>query len=294
MRLLALTTPAELPTDALLARLRYRRAQIKSAGEPSWQTSLEDSINWVYLRLNKHLLQQLGPIFELFAIRTLILNLRYLLVKEQPPPSLLNDTLLAKPLCRAIMAATDPETFLSRLEALVGSNYPFFEGLVTTYLRQGPGGVEQQLQSGILQHGASQTRSPLIKNSLQYLIDMRNCLLIRKAWRWRVNQIPSLTVGGKIGTDTLVRIWARHDLDRLLALAAKMIGHPFRGPGEQDFEQGFIEGFSKKMALEGRDPLGLGVVLEYLWQLQVAEHNQFLHDTLAPGREGLLQEVMLT
>ena len=102
-----------------------------------------------------------------------------------------------------------------------------------------------------------------------------------------------MTVGGRIATDTLGRIWARQDLDRLKALATKMIGRPFRGPEEKDFEQGFIEGFSKKMAQEGRDPLGLGVVMEYLWQLQVAEHNQFLRDTLAPEREGLLQEVML-
>ncbi len=57
MKLLDSTKPAELPTDALLARLRSRRAEIDLL-DPVAAVSTEAAV-WVYQHLNKRLRRRL-------------------------------------------------------------------------------------------------------------------------------------------------------------------------------------------------------------------------------------------
>ena len=58
-------------------------------------------------------------------------------------------------------------------------------------------------------------------------------------------------------------------------------------------EQCLLRGLSRLLKRAGRDPLGLTVIIEYLWLVQLAIHNQLLRQTLALDREELLEEVLL-
>ena len=110
MQLLAMTQPAELPTDALLARLRSRRASIDlAAGKEELVAAHGEVVDWVYRRLNKTLRKRLGPFLDLLAMRSLVLALRYLLAEQPLPASAMQNTLLAAPLLE-LMMAPDAET----------------------------------------------------------------------------------------------------------------------------------------------------------------------------------------
>jgi hypothetical protein len=58
-------------------------------------------------------------------------------------------------------------------------------------------------------------------------------------------------------------------------------------------EQCLLNGLTRFLLRAGRDPLGLAVIIEYLWRAQLAVHNQVLWKSLALDREELLEEVLL-
>lgn len=122
---------------------------------------------------------------------------------------------------------------------------------------------------------------------------MRNCLVIKKYWRWQVNQAPQLTAGGSISVERLTRVWAIRDEDRLATLVTKLGGLPTRNLEAVNLEQGLINGLTRLLRVAGRDPLGVAVVIEYLWKTQLAAHNRLLRNILADGRQELLEEVLL-
>jgi hypothetical protein len=292
MQLLATTHPSELPTDALLARLRCRRAAIDLTSDRTTEAPPGEVIEWVYRRLNRRLRKRLGPFLDLLAMRNLVLALRYLLAEQDLPVSLRQNTLLAKPLQELIMAP-DAETTIVRLESALVKDYPFVDGLAITWRSHGPGGVEQQLASGILQHGLNRSDKGIVGRTLRYLVDMRNCLVIKKYWRWQVNQAPQLTAGGSISVERLTRVWAIRDEDRLATLVTKLGGLPTRNLEAINLEQSLINGLTRLLREAGRDPLGVAVVIEYLWKTQLAAHNRLLRNILADGRQELLEEVLL-
>ena len=292
MQLLATTQPSELPADALLARIRCRRAAIDLTADVGVEAIPGEVSEWVYQRLNKRLRKQLGPFLDLLAMRSLVLALRYLLAEEVPPASILQKALLAKPL-QDLMMASDAEVTVARLETALVEDYPFVRGLAACWRSQGPGGVEQQLTGGILQHALSRTGQDIVNTTLGYLVDMRNCLAIKKFWRWQVTQEPSLISGGTISVETLSRIWATRDEDRLAKQVNKLAGGATRSLEAIHLEQALIKGLTRLLRQAGRDPLGLGVVIEYLWKSQLAAHNQVLRKTLAEDRAELFEEALL-
>lgn len=296
MKLLDLTKPAELPTEALLARLRSRRAELDLVDPVV--TVPEEAAGWVYQRLNRRLRKRLEPFLELLAMRNLILQLRYALAGEMPPATILSNALLAKPLRRLVATTEESEPLVAQLEALLVNDYPFTAGLTATFRDQGPGGVERQLADGILRDGLERSRNPPLKRTLRYLIDMRNCLMLSKLWRWQVSQPPPFTAGGDIDPTRLQRIWADQDNDRLIRLTARLAGEPFKSGERNDggtlgMEQSLLHGLTRLLLRAGRDPLGLAVIIEYLWRVEIAIHNKLLHQTLSADRQELLEEVLL-
>lgn len=293
MKLLAPIQPAELPADALLVRLRSRRSTFELSDGEAAESPPGEVVSWVYHRLDKRLRKQLSPFLELMAMRSLTLGLRYVLNGEPVPHALMRHTLLAKPLQKLLAATLDSKATIARLEAVLVTDYPFAAGLAATYQNQGPGGVEQQLASGILQHGLNRSGSDVLNVTIRYLIDMRNLLTIRKFWRWQVAQMPPLTEGGAMETVLLKRIWLAHDDDRLVTLAARLAGGPGRFEKAVQMEQGLINGLSRTLRRASRDPLSIAVVIDYLWRSQVAAQNRLLQRILPAERQELLQEVLL-
>lgn len=292
MKLLYATKPAELPSDALLARLRGRRSEINLSADIAEAQVITPS-NWVYQRLNRRLRKRLSPFLDLLATRNLTLALRYVLVGEPPAVALINDSLLNQPLLKLLTSNREPDVIVSQLEAILIEDYPFVSGLNQTYRSQGPGGVEQQLTEGALQQGVKTAGDPLLERVLRYLVDLRNLLTINKLWNWQVGQAPTLAAGGSIPPASLQRVWAAKDQERLTRLVTKRAGMTQAETTAVKMEQLLFKGLMRMLRRAGRDPLGLAVIVEYLWLTQLAQHNLVLRQALSPDHETLLQEVLL-
>jgi hypothetical protein len=293
MILLATTQPAELPTDALLARLRYRRATILISGEQPLAETLEDIIDWVYQRLNKSLRRRLGPFLEILAMRHMVLALRYRLVEDMPPEALVRHALLAEPLKKLLFSSNDARWLIAKLEDALVQDYPFVSGLAKNFHQQGPGGVEQQLAGGILEHANDHADTPDCRSVLRYLIDMRNLLVIRKFWRWQVRQTPAFVSGGSFPPDVLGRTWSLHDETRHATMIRQLTGENAHDTQTISTEQVLLDGMTKHLGKLGRDPLGIGVIIEFFWRVQLAQHNHLLKRNLSVDRQDLLEEVLL-
>ncbi len=122
---------------------------------------------------------------------------------------------------------------------------------------------------------------------------MRNCLTVIKFWRWQVRQSPTLIPGGSIPVDSLQRLWSKHDDMRFAVLTMRVGASPVRTEDSISMEQGLINGLTRQLRRLGRDPLGLGVIIDYLWRVQLAAHNKLLRQLLSDNRSDLLGEVLL-
>ena len=231
---------------------------------------------WLYRQLNARLRRQLLPLFEAAELRTLILCLRYLAAEDRSAmEDLLRLSLLAPPLKRELRVATRVTPLVTALERRLGDTRPEFQGVAKTYLRQGPGGLEQALLGGHLQAALERCRLPVLKMVLAYLIDVRNLLGLYKHLRWQVPLTPPLLIGGEVGPAVAGKLWQAQDMPQLLAFLRKFAGQ--RGdPEAVGVEEFLLQGLAARLRRAGRDPLQPALVVDYLWRCYLATREQGL------------------
>ena len=293
MQLLTTTKAYELPTDTLLARLRYQRSLVDLNSDLETKKSFEQSVLWVYQHLNPYLHKNLDPFFELIAMRQLVLILRYRFAGEFPPEWFLRDVLVAKKLVEVSRHIAQTDLLVLKLESLLKEHYPFTEHLFKSYNNQGPGAVEQQLSRGILSHGHRKARNQLMLHIFQYFIDLRNVLTIIKFWRWQVTKNPDFIPGGKIPVFNLTRVWLKQDHQMLVRLVKQQVTIPISEPESRKVEQDFFQGITRFLYRSGKDPLGLGVIIDYLWRLKIATHNRALKRLMVESPDEMYDEAFL-
>lgn len=282
--LLAPPPPAELPAEALLARLRARRAALDLSGESAGGPVPEAAMAWLHPRLAPPLRSAVLPYLEIEAIHCLLLALRYRLGGEPVPPGLLHQPWLAGELAGLLDRPGEVDTVLAALEQWLAGDYSFAAGLLSGYLKQGPGQVEQQLATGILNHALTKARVPVVAMTVRFLVDVRNLLAVLRHWRWRVQAAPSLLAGGEVDAGSLARAWAAGDEDLFRRLAARLDGVALPDLEPRTAERVLLSGLTRRLHRAGRDPLGVGVIIDYLWRCRVAARNRALQ--LAAGGEG--------
>lgn len=293
MQLLMPIPASELPREALLARLRSRRARLGQLFASAPEADLQAALEWVYVRLDARALRQLRPYLEVLALRSLLLGLRYRLAGEPLPSALARLRLLNPALFELLDRPGEPATVVLALEQALCADYPFAAGLAGCYLNQGPGGVEQQLGSGILSAGLARSRTRVVRQVLTALIDLRNLLAVLKYWRWQVATPPPLLAGGALPTPQLRRLWAAQDQSAMLKLLRRLSVLPPADSEPRSVERLLLGSLSRRLQRSARDPLGLGVIVDYLWRCQIEAGNRNLRQLLGEGREELLAEALL-
>jgi hypothetical protein len=290
--LLAPPPPAELPAEALLARLRSRRAKLDRSGESPGAPELAVALAWLHPRLEGHLRVAIQPCLEIAAMHCLLLALRYRLGDEPVPAGLLHQPWLADDLVSLLDQPGEAATLLARLEAWLASDYPFAKGLLEGYLRQGPGQVEHQLAAGMLGQALARARAPVVQMTLRFFADMRNLLAVLRHWRWRVPVVPPLLAGGELDAERLARAWESGDVAMLKRLAARLANGALADLDPREAERALLGGLTHRLQRAGRDPLGIGVIIDYLWCCQIASRNRALQE-LADGEGDLLAAALL-
>lgn len=290
--LLAPPPPAELPAEALFARLRARRAALDLQGTGVTPPRPAATLAWLWPRLENSLRIGLTPYLEIEAMLCLRLALRYRLSDEVVPAGLLRQPWLAKELGILLGRPGDARTVLTQLEVWLTPDYPFAARLTNGYLAQGPGQVERQLIAGILMHSLARARVPVVRMTIRFLTDLRNLLAVLRHWRWQLRTPPALLPGGELETALLARVWADTDKAMLERLAARLSGKPLIDLEPRAAERELLSGLTRRLRQTGRDPLGLGLVIDYVWRCQMATRNHLLQQSAA-GEDGLLAAALL-
>ncbi len=275
MKLLEEQTYMPPPAEYLYARLGRRRHRLASGPGPPQDARLREERNWVYRRLEVGLLRALTPLYEYDALQTLVLGLRYLAAGEATKlEGLLAQSLLSGRLRQRLRGAREVLPVLDGIETLLENEYPFCRGLGAIWLRQGPGGVEQQLLGGYLRYAVRQSRVGQVRDLLRHVLDMRNLLALYKHLQWQLPQAPPLLDGGWIAPARCARFWKERDLAGLLDFAGRQSGH--QGEVRRGAIGEILElGVTQRLRRRAREPLQIGVLIEFLWscrrQLQERE-----------------------
>jgi vacuolar-type H+-ATPase subunit C/Vma6 len=266
--------------DYLYARIRCRRASLDASGL-SFRTTRGDpqqallaEYRWVYRQLEQRLRRKLLPVFEFFELRLLVISLRYLAAGNRSAMiDQLKQSLFQANVLSSLQSSDNVAAVLSRLEQLLGEAYPVFQDLTETYLRQGPGGLEQALSGGYLQAAVARSRAPQVRQFLLYLLDMRNLQALQKHLRWQVPLPPPLMSGGSIDIAEYEKIWAQQDQAALLELL-KNFTRQSGITDESDVEDILLQELTDRLQRAGRDPLQMGLIIDYLWRCQQSAREQ--------------------
>lgn len=290
--LLAPPPPIELPAEALLARLRARRAALDLHGEGGGGPTPDAAMTWLHLRLERSLRTALTPYAEIMAMHSLLVALRHRLGGEPIPAGLLRQPWLAAELPVLLDQPGDAEQVVARLEAWLTDDYQFAAGLLNGYRQQGPGQIEQQLGAGILGFALAKARAPVVRMTVRFLIDVRNLLAVLRHWRWQLRSVPPLLDGGEVSTRDLRRTWKAVDRAAFTVMAARLAAGQLTDLDPRAAERQLLRGLTLRLRRAGRDPLAVGVIIDYLWRCRVAARNRALQQ-VAGEEGGLLAAALL-
>jgi vacuolar-type H+-ATPase subunit C/Vma6 len=143
----------------------------------------------------------------------------------------------------------------------------------------------------MLAQALAEARSPAVRMTVRFLVDLRNLLAVLRFWRWRVTVAPALLAGGEIEPEALARAWTGRDAGLLRHLAGRLGEVVLADLEPRAAERELLGVLTRRLRRAGRAPLEAGVVIDYLWCCQVAARNQALLQ--AAGGEGDLKAAAL-
>jgi len=284
MTLLSRPAFAGYPDEYLLARLRGRRAglgserqsQAAAAGmtdAEAWDTQRSE-FRWVYHQMNVGLRQTFAPLFLWFELRTIILCLRLRRGGERGKAAgLLPASLLAKPLQQALTEEGEPAEVMDALSGLLAAVAEPYRGLADLYRQQGGRELEQRLVTLYLERMTDLPLHPLLREFFRGLIDLRNLVTLAKQLRWQLREPQVFIRGGEITPERLGQALEEGSAAGLAALLAALPGMGASPAAPLNPEQQLFGWLTGKVRRLGRDPLGVGLVLDYLWRCFVEAHN---------------------
>jgi hypothetical protein len=287
------------PDEYLLARLKGRRAKLGSkrqskaaaagkADADAWDT-MRSEFRWVYCQMNGRLRQTFAPLFLWFELRTVILCLRFRRGGELGKAAgLLPASLLAKRVQQALTEDDEPAAVIAALSGLLAAVAEPYRSLGDSYRQRGGREQEQRLVTLYLERMTGLPLHPVLSEFFRSLIDMRNLVTLAKQLRWQLHEPQAFIRGGEISPERLGKALAEGsaaDLASLLAALPDMGEPPAATLNPEPQLYGWL---TAKVHRLGRDPLGIGLVLDYLWRCFIEAHNL----SLSIHGEGLDQETL--
>lgn len=293
MNLLRNDLPEGYPTDYVVSRIRGRRAALTGdwlslierglapgfSEELLWRGLLKE-LSWVYRQLNNRLRAIFAPLFLSFEVRTLILCLRNKAARDMGKVAeLLNYSLLCDEIRQALLAE---EEFAKTIKSVAGRLTQFspqFLGIDEIYGSQGLRAFEETLVRTSLEHFSQSKLHPLIRTFFVHFLDQRNLISFYKHLRWGIGEAPPYLPGGTIPESKLRDILAGGKIEELERLLK-----PKRGKikGDGGVEVVLVRELTKQVREAGRDVVGMGPILDYIWRRYIEARNM---GTLLYGKE---------
>jgi len=270
----------------------YRLAPEGGAEEGLWR-GLQHEYAWVHRQMGRRLQVIFEPFFLPLELRTLFMALRLRFRGEEGRTleDLLPFSLLCAPVKRLLREVTD----LPAILAGVGGHIDFWPGaeriLPEVLQRQGMEGCEEQLVDACLGHAAMHHLHPAVALFVTRLIDMENIVALAKHLRWRMTE-HGFIEGGSIGTALLRAAAGDREGEQVRRLMGRMPGvGADLAPAE--LVPLLAARLGRLLRRQGREPGGVGLILDYLWRRLVETRNlSLLLHGRDLGRETLEQEVV--
>lgn len=263
------------PSDFLFSRLRGKRQQLFSADsagngssrDDQWQ-ALQSDYHWLFGLMNPGLRRIFAPVFLYCELRNLHLMLRAIVGKEQPELArLCRQSLLNKTLLKQLQNCESFDGALSVIDTWMTSIIVDWELLTVSNDRRGTREVEQQLVDGFLRGLSARQLQPDIAAFMAGLIDSRNILTVARYLRWDLDNPPILDGGTELSRQ-LENGQKKNGRAGLQSVVSRYTGEV--GADVALLEIELRDRFSRQVELAGRDPLGIGLVLDYLWRCYLA------------------------
>lgn len=294
------------PVDYLLARLRGRRAHLITDWRPlvlsgespgriastrygsiisddypeGIQAHLLKEFGWVYSLMNGALRQIFGPFFLYVELRTIFICLRYAKGKEFGKiERILSMSLLSEKIKEILRGGENLLSAAGGLENCFTSLSNRFTGLRNIFAESGLPGLERTLSIKYLEHTVHSKLHPVMKDFFIAIVDSRNILSLCKYIRLNETTAPPFISGGSI-TETMFEIITdRKDIAEISSLVRKLAGVE---PDPANMETSLYRMVTRLLKKAGREPLSLGLILDYLWRCSLEATNMSI---LLYGRE---------
>jgi vacuolar-type H+-ATPase subunit C/Vma6 len=289
------------PTDYLLARIAGKRAHLitewkplvlgtlpeghlsphfyaglspEDAPDAAWRW-LEREYRWVYFQMNETLREIFRPFFMYSDLRILFSCLRHIQNSRRTGmiENILALSLLSEKVRALLKTAGDISSAARGLENLFSSFSVEFGGFAKIADAEGSRGLESALAKRYLAYTVRGKLHPLMKSFFVRIIDARNVMSAYKYLRLDEKTVPSFIAGGSIIRTRYSNIADRKDIFGLISVIKKLTGIRIEKPDAANVENSLYRMITKFLKKQGRQPLGVGLILDYLWRCSLEAMN---------------------
>lgn len=287
------------PAEYVYTRLRGRRAKLIS----NWKTlvyatesseitassrapefALERSVEglwralfrehgWVFHQMNEPLRRVFAPYFVHAELRTIFICLRSISA-ENPHKTgdVLNNSLLSDRF-KAALKGDDAGAVLRRVEELLRRVSPLFRGIAGILETKGSREAEQEITNRLISAVLQSALHPVIRRFFVRMADARNILSLFASLRAGSADPAVFMTGGTVSRERLRDLQEKEDLFLVPPLVKQASGITILHPEPTQVEVALYRGLTKFARTEGRDPLGAGLILDYLWRCSLEVTN---------------------
>jgi vacuolar-type H+-ATPase subunit C/Vma6 len=288
------------PTEYLLSRIRGRRAGLirdwkallfdaapldmllssrsrGGVGEASpdavWRRLMKE-YRWVYGQMNRRHRNIFSYYFLYAELRTITICLRQMKDRKSTRmEEFFEESLLSNELRKACLSSMDSSAAIDEVSRVFSRLSPVFAGLPRWFAEEGQRGAERRLADRFLEHAVQQKLHPLIKAFMVRMIDARNLLRLAVSVQQETMNAPDFIAFGSLPMEQLARIQLQRDLMAVDLLVRKYAGVKVELQDPSRAEHALYQATTAYLKRAGRDPLGVGTVLDYLWRCSMEAMN---------------------
>jgi vacuolar-type H+-ATPase subunit C/Vma6 len=288
------------PADYLLSRLRGRRASFISAwdcllaasspleylssgrygipvadrtADGVWRHLMKE-FGWVYSQMNETLRGVFFSFFLYSELRTIFICLRQAQGrKPEKIERLLSLSLLSEKIKRILRAGEEAAAILREIEPFFTGLSGRFAGIGRLIETEGLQGVERHMTDRHLEYAVRSAPHPSLRAFFSDIIDSRNVLSLYKYLRLSPKATPAFIRGGRVSEERFNGIVGRKDPLSITPLLHELTGTRPAVAAPSDVENALYRNITFHLRKAARDPLGIGVVLEYLWRCSLEARN---------------------
>ena len=171
------------------------------------------------------------------------------------------------------MTAEDLPAALAGICRMFASFAPEFGQVADHFEEEGLRGVERRLTNTYLAYAASVSADPLIRSFMVRMVDSRNIIRLVEAVQQDRAVLPDFIAHGSIPLTRLIAIQEKRDLAAASALVREYTGEKSDLADSALVEHALYAGTTKYLRHAGRDIVGMGPILDYLWQCSIEAMN---------------------